>query len=128
MARSLDGAKRGDWRRRLAKFDSSGLTVVEFCRREQVSQASFYYWSKRLRDRDDSKAFQMQSSDDGLKTSPNREGNDWVEVIIDDSIRVRMPVADPAAVAALIKQLQAAPQVAARSLTTNRFQRIELPA
>jgi hypothetical protein len=112
----------------LAKFDSSGLTVVEFCRREQVSQASFYYWSKRLRDRDDSKAFQMQSSDDGLKTSPNGEGNHWAEVIIDDPIRVRMPAADFAAVAALIKQLQAAPQVAAKSVTTNRFQRIELPA
>ena len=25
MARSLDGAKRDDWRRRLVKFDSSGL-------------------------------------------------------------------------------------------------------
>ena len=30
MARSFDGAKRDDWRRRLAKFDSSGLRVVEF--------------------------------------------------------------------------------------------------
>jgi len=128
MARSFDGAKRDDWHRRLAKFDSSGLTVVEFCRREQVSQASFYYWSKRIRDRDGSKTVETKCSDACLTTLPSGERNDWVEILIGDSIRVRMPAARPAAVAALIKQLQAAPQTAAKSATTNRFQRIELPA
>ena len=109
MARSLDGAKRDDWRRRLAKFDSSGLTVVEFCRREQVSQASFYYWSKRIRDRDDAKTCELNSPETGLPTSPAEPDNDRVEVLVGDSIRVRMPAGEPAAVAALIRLLQAAP-------------------
>ena len=121
MARSFDGAKRDDWHRRLTKFDSSGLTVVEFCRREQVSQASFYYWSKRLRDRDGSKTVETKSSDACLTTSPSGEGDGWVEVIIGDSIRAPMPAARPAAVAALIKQLQVAPQAASKSAATNRF-------
>jgi hypothetical protein len=128
MARRFDGAKRDDWRRRLTKFDSSGLTVVEFCRRERVSQASFYYWSKRVRGRDGSGTLEMQSSDGCLAASPSGEVNDWVEVIIGDSIRVRMSAAHPAALVALIKQLQAAPQGAAESATTNRFQRIKLTA
>jgi hypothetical protein len=128
MARRFDGAKRDDWRRRLTKFDASGLTVGAFCRLEQVSQASFYYWSRRIRDRDVSMASEMKPPDAGLATSPIREGDESVEILIGDSIRVRMPVADPAAVAALVKQLQAASQVATRSATTNRFQRIELTA
>ena len=124
MARRFDGAKRDDWRRRLAKFDSSGLTVVEFCRREQVSQASFYYWSKRIGDRDGSETPEIKFDNASLATVPSGERSDWVEILIGDEIRVRMPAADPEAVAALVKQLQ----VAVRSATTNRFQRIELPA
>lgn len=54
MARGLNGAKHDEWRRRLARFDASGLTIVNFCRREQVSQASFYYWSKRIQEGDHS--------------------------------------------------------------------------
>ena len=41
MAKRVDGLKREEWRERLGKYDESGLTVVEFCRRERVSQRSF---------------------------------------------------------------------------------------
>ncbi len=126
MARSFDGAKRDDWRRRLAKFDSSGLTVVEFCRCEQVSQASFYYWSKRIRDRDDARTRELNSPNACLATSPRQPENDSVEVLVGDSIRVRMPAGEPAAVAALIRLLQEAAQTIDDATTTNRFQRIEL--
>jgi transposase-like protein len=36
------------WRRRLDRQARSGLSVSEFCRREKVSQPSFYQWRKRL--------------------------------------------------------------------------------
>lgn len=32
------------WREVLARFAQSGLAVVAFCRRERISQASFYRW------------------------------------------------------------------------------------
>jgi hypothetical protein len=48
MARRFDRVKLDDWRRRLARFGSSVLTVAEFCRRERVSLASYCYWSRRL--------------------------------------------------------------------------------
>lgn len=125
MAKGVDGAKREEWRRRLAAFDSSGLTVVDFCRREQVSQASFYYWSKRVPGRDRSTTGRQQLSDDDTGVSQNKEGRDCVEVLVGDSIRVRMPVGEPTAVAALVHQLQKMLATDA-SATTNRFQRIEL--
>ena len=35
---------RHEWRSLLAKFDSSGLGVEAFCRREAISAASLYRW------------------------------------------------------------------------------------
>lgn len=36
------------WRGLLSKQSTSGLSVAEFCHREQLSTASFYQWRKRL--------------------------------------------------------------------------------
>ena len=49
MARSIDQVLWTQWRQRLDRYDSSGLTVFEFCRAETVSQAAFYVWRKKLR-------------------------------------------------------------------------------
>jgi hypothetical protein len=39
---------QGLWRERLRRYERSGLTVAEFCDREDVSTASFYQWRRRL--------------------------------------------------------------------------------
>lgn len=39
-----------EWRALLARFDSSGLGVEAFCRREAISAASFYRWRGLLAD------------------------------------------------------------------------------
>ena len=49
MARSIDQELWTEWRQRLNRFDSCGLTVFEFCRAEMVSQAAFYVGRKKLR-------------------------------------------------------------------------------
>jgi hypothetical protein len=40
--------KRQAWQQRLERFESSGLSVVAFCRQEGVSAHSFYYWKQRV--------------------------------------------------------------------------------
>ena len=129
MARGVNGAKREAWRRRLEKFDASGMTVVDFCRREQVSQAGFYYWSKRIQegDRRATRGLTRVDAGTGVSTAAARseEGSGCVEVFVGDAIRVRMPAGEPAAVAALVHQLQKT-QRADEAATTSRFQRIEL--
>lgn len=51
---SMSGKQRGEtaelWRRRLRRQARGTWTVAEFCRREGVSQPSFYQWRKRLAD------------------------------------------------------------------------------
>jgi transposase-like protein len=48
MSRTISDRKVEDWRRRLARFRESQLSVAAFCRQEGVSPPSFYVWRKRL--------------------------------------------------------------------------------
>lgn len=52
MARSQQGKgsrrSRNEWRSVLGKFDGSAMGVEAFCRREAISEASFYRWRRLL--------------------------------------------------------------------------------
>jgi hypothetical protein len=51
MGRLANGLLARQWRERLSRWRDSGLSIVEFCRREEISQASFFAWRKRLSNR-----------------------------------------------------------------------------
>src|SRR5690554_1267501 len=38
------------WADRLDRFEHAGTTVANFCLAEGVSQASYYYWRRKIRD------------------------------------------------------------------------------
>ena len=124
MAKRFDGVKREEWLKRVVKFYGSGLTVAEFCRREHVSQASFYYWAKRINSADQGEATQHAQRKASVVVSPDEVSNDFVEVIVGDSIRVRMPTSRVGVVAALVRELQSGS--VDNAMTTSRFQRIQL--
>ena len=46
MVRS--SAKSIEWSKRLDRFQISGMTLSQFCKQENVSPHSFYYWKKQL--------------------------------------------------------------------------------
>lgn len=48
MPRSADPALELLWQQRLLQQAHSGLTILQFCRRERVSPASFHAWKRRL--------------------------------------------------------------------------------
>jgi hypothetical protein len=41
MARNVDRTRWETWQRRISKQQGSGLSIVEFCRREGISQGCF---------------------------------------------------------------------------------------
>jgi transposase-like protein len=47
-----DAERERFWRGALGRFVKSGLSVREFCRRERLSEPSFYAWRRILRERD----------------------------------------------------------------------------
>jgi hypothetical protein len=48
MGRGIDPGRHVVWRQRLERFAGWTGTVAEFCRREGVTQPTFYQWRKRL--------------------------------------------------------------------------------
>ncbi len=49
MARQVQQALWNQWRQRIERQRDSGLSVAEFCRRENVSSHGFYVWRRKLR-------------------------------------------------------------------------------
>lgn len=52
MARGRRAERERYWRGVIKKQRASGLSVAEFCRRNDVSVALFYRWRRRLAERD----------------------------------------------------------------------------
>ena len=50
QSRSEKRRSEGEWRSLLARFPDSGMSVEAFCRRESISDASFYRWRARVGD------------------------------------------------------------------------------
>ena len=48
MARSVNQALWDQWRQRLGRQRTSGLSIVEFCRRENISPHRFHAWKRKL--------------------------------------------------------------------------------
>jgi transposase-like protein len=49
MTRQVNQVLRDQWRQRIERQGASGLSIAEFCRRENVSAHSFYVWRRNLR-------------------------------------------------------------------------------
>lgn len=50
--RQRDPAKEASWRKVLQRLSASGLSVREFCRREQLTESAFYAWRRTIGERD----------------------------------------------------------------------------
>jgi len=49
MARQVNQVLWDQWRQRMERQGTSGLSIVAFCRREGVSPAAFHAWKRKLR-------------------------------------------------------------------------------
>ena len=56
-----DESREVVWRRVLGRFSGSGLSVRAFCRRERLTEASFYAWRRTIAQRDAERAGQARS-------------------------------------------------------------------
>ena len=65
-----DADKERFWRGCIARWRSSGLSVREFCRREALSEPSFYSWRRELARREESQAVPRRSSAPRLRGTP----------------------------------------------------------
>jgi hypothetical protein len=122
---------RAVWQERLKRFSRSGLSIAEFCRREHLSQPSFFLWRKRLHSstlpqpvltdtgsRPGSAASTAESRKNSRSSSPPSSfvellppcsaGQAIVEIELPNGARVRLPEPRPEL---LVAAIQAAAQL-----------------
>ena len=98
MGRKQRFGAEGVWRERLGRFNKGDWTVAEFCRREGVSNPSFYQWRKRLR-QGDRQARRVEQEDPGASAAEvpgrflpvNVAGLSAAEIELPNGIKIRVP-------------------------------------
>lgn len=99
LGRTRDARKEQQWRRWIALWQASGLSVAAFCARHNLAQASFYAWRTTLQQRaaEHVPLVPVQLVADAAPSRP-------LEVLLPDGPVVRVP---PGFDAASLRQLLA---------------------
>lgn len=97
-----DADKERFWQGCVSRWRSSGLSVREFCRREALSEPSFYSWRRELARREQNQAVPRRRSRPRLRALQKPatfvpvqiiappSTNSAVEIILPDGRRVRL--------------------------------------
>ena len=121
MVRKRSSEAEALWRERLARFQLGDLKVGEFCRREGVSEASFYRWRKRLQQagrraeptgQRDRGATDVRVKEVSHFVPVHLTGSAAAEIGLPNGVTVRVPVADVEALrTAILAAGEACPEV-----------------
>ena len=103
MGRGSDSPKVREWQRRLARFGRTRVSVVEFCRDEGVSPASFYQWRRKL-SRLQPEHEQADGGPAGF-TPVRVVGSAGLVVQLPGGTRLQVPTADPHALELVLQTL-----------------------
>lgn len=60
--RRRDSALERQWRERVVRWQTSGLSVREFCITNGLTEPTFYYWKRELRARDEAASAQRSAA------------------------------------------------------------------
>jgi transposase-like protein len=106
--RRPDPSTHRRWQQRLDRFQTSGLTVADFCEREGISPASFYAWRRRY------EAGQAPAAANAPRLVPVRlvtpPASAPVELLLPSGVVVRLsPDTDPAWLRQLLPLLGVGP-------------------
>ena len=122
MGKSLDSEKLIAWQQRLVKFEASGLSVAAFCRQEEISAATFYYWSRRVRENGVATDVERTDVHASVGERPSKLAC-TVEVAIGEHVKVRLPSHDHGLVHSVLASLRSTP---AAPNALGAFQRVVL--
>lgn len=96
-------ATRRRWVERMGRFQSSTLTVAEFCAAEGVSVPAFYQWKRVLATGDTPVSASSPPTFVPVRIAP---ANAAVELVLPSGAVLRFPSGtDPAAIAAVVRHL-----------------------
>src|SRR5664279_3103651 len=106
MAGELGSAKSREWQARFERYRLSGTTVANFCRRERVSVAAFYYWRREVGCVETART--PRCDDRGDFTPVRLVGSSNVQVHLPGGTRLEIPLVDCEAFERALQTLVAA--------------------
>jgi hypothetical protein len=134
MARKVNQVLWDQWRQRIERQRASGLSVVEFCRKEGVSGAAFHRWKGRLRGRTGGRQPSMAARQASRESPTSRRrgprgvaagrsastrkadffelpvrgmrSSPWIELTLADGTLIRVPQENLAALVTLLRVLR----------------------
>jgi transposase-like protein len=126
MAHEVNQVLLTQWRQRLESQSVSGLSIVAFCRKEGVSQATFHAWKRKLRDplsaRPESRKVVTARCSPRRRAAAPKHSRDflqipvtaarsspWIELTLADGTLVRVPQQNTAALVSVLRILRGEP-------------------
>jgi len=104
-----DSAKEVLWRKRLQRFASSGLSVRDFCKRENVTESAFYAWRRTIGERDG--ASNSEPAFVPAVINGQAQNDEPLVLALSGGMKLHFPSATPAQrVAELVRALQTQPE------------------
>ena len=101
-----DPAKEALWRKTLKRFSASGLSVREFCKRENVTESAFYAWRRTIGERDG--AGNSEPAFVPAVINGEAQHDESLVLALASGMKLHFPSATPAErVAELVRALQA---------------------
>ena len=94
MGRSARAIRRSQWQKRVGRFARSQVTVAEFCRREEVSEAAFYQWRRRLAETATAKEATFNPSATPTFIPVQVAGGANLQVVFPNGTRLTLPAHD----------------------------------
>lgn len=109
MARSSDSDKVVAWRRRVRRFERSGLTVTRFCQQQGLSTASFYRWRNKLTDWQPTRSVEQTPAFQPVRVATcittGTQTDAPVSIQLPGGVRVEVPAENLDAVRAVLAEL-----------------------
>ncbi|MGO9273161.1 MAG: IS66 family insertion sequence element accessory protein TnpA [Terriglobia bacterium] len=119
MSRQVNSVLWNEWRQRLKRQRESGLSICEFCRRENLSPHTFHSWRRKLpaATREPSAMRPARQGRTAMAAPPRPGGflqlpvvrapqSPWIELSLADGTVVRVPQQNTAAVLAVLRELR----------------------
>lgn len=108
MSRRPDSEKARAWRQRLQRFERSSFTITDFCSAEDVSEATFHYWRRRLAKQSPTRAPVIGSQGHGqaqrhVGFMPVRVSLSTVDIHLPNGTRVSIPSTETSALRVVIE-------------------------
>ena len=98
------GKREEGWRERIAGQERSGLSVKQFCEQQQITEQSFYYWRKRLREREPVRFALVETK----AVRPPPPADPVLELVLATGERLRIgPGVDPATLRSVLEAVRA---------------------